>query len=691
MSTRTDDGAALCGMCLTRQRAAERTDEWLAEVDATVVAAAVAAAAPNFRQADWLSAALDEGPGILHASTTAPPVVDRLVAQLAAAGVVGIEAPCCVRCGRSAWLSQRLDGHRACLSCAMSVRGEPCSLCAKTSRVTTRTASGAAVCSMCYRKDPARWEACARCANVRTVVRRLDDGTGLCTSCCRRSAVCSICGHERLCAAIRSGRPRCDPCSKRRVECSWCGRTAQVSVVWATGPVCSTCRHKGLTASAICTGCGDMRRPDPRHPSGRCSDCVGLPAFNVCVSCGNEDRIFRAGRCFSCTLPIAFDSLAVGPVDLAALRATIVATDRPRAVIRWLETPFITTTLARLASGDLAITHEAVDGLGNNLAVIRLRGVLVQSGLLAARDEALVRLETWIAGVVAAIDEPDDRRTIDAFATWHVLRRARRRSDHLDTTNTRTARCQVRRAAEFLAFLHDHDRTLATCDQADVELWLTGAPIRRHVADFLKWAQRRRLAKDLDVPRRQQAWPARQVTDSELRALVTRLIDDNELRTPDRVAGLFVVCYGQLLGRVARLRVDNVAISPDRNDVTIRFGRDDVELPAPIAALVSELVATRRGRAATEPDATSPWLFPGAIAGRPLHAETLRKRLATMGIANTRARTATLLDLAAQIPTTVLADMIGLYPTTAARWNRAAGGDWANYAAQRATHRNPST
>jgi hypothetical protein len=698
VSTRTAAGEPLCGTCRNRTRAAARTRElhadatrvvtgWLSDVDVAVIGAAVAAAAPNLRQAQWLIAALGEGPGVLHRSTTAPPVVDRLVERLVGGGVTGIAPPCCVRCGRRGWLSQRIGGRRACVTCAHTSRAETCTVCGKARPVTVRDAAGGAICSSCRRNDPAHWEACSRCAKQRPVVRRLDDGAALCPTCNRRVvAVCSICGHERVCAGIRAGTPRCQPCTARQAACSWCGRTARVSMVWATGPVCSTCRYKGLEAKATCAGCGQLRRPDPRHPSGRCADCVGLPVFSVCADCGGEDRIYRDGRCIACTVLVTFDALTAGTVDLSDLRDTLAASDRPRAVLRWLRTEFVADTVGKLATGDVALSHHGLDELGDNLAVTRLRSVLVQSGLLVERNEVIARLETWITEQVAGIPDPDDRRTIEAFATWQVLRRARRRAERAEPLSIKNARSQIRRAIEFLAFLQTRGHTLADCTQPDVELWLSGPQVRRHVADFLGWARRQRRCPELDVRRRSQVWPARQISDHELRALVTRLLTDLGLALADRVAGLFVVCYAQMPARIVRLRAEHVTI--DTDSTKVRFGRDEVVLPEVIATLLAELVAVRRGRAATEPHATSRWLFPGAIPGRPLDAETLRLRLVTIGVANLRVRTATLLDLAAQIPATVLADLVGLHDTTAARWNRAAGGDWATYVAIKSAHTN---
>ena len=38
--------------------------------------------------------------------------------------------------------------------------------------------------------------------------------------------------------------------------------------------------------------------------------------------------------------------------------------------------------------------------------------------------------------------------------------------------------------------------------------------------------------------------------------------------------------------------------------------------------------------------------------------------------------------LAAQLPAAVLADLLGLHQTTAAKWMHQAGGDWSRYAAE---------
>lgn len=80
--------------------------------------------------------------------------------------------------------------------------------------------------------------------------------------------------------------------------------------------------------------------------------------------------------------------------------------------------------------------------------------------------------------------------------------------------------------------------------------------------------------------------------------------------------------------------------------------------------------------------AGAPWLFPGLHPGRPLSAARLGDRLAKLGIDGRAGRRAALMHLASRLPAAVLAEALNLAPGTAVGWVRAAGGDWASYAAE---------
>jgi hypothetical protein len=86
--------------------------------------------------------------------------------------------------------------------------------------------------------------------------------------------------------------------------------------------------------------------------------------------------------------------------------------------------------------------------------------------------------------------------------------------------------------------------------------------------------------------------------------------------------------------------------------------------------------------------AGSKWLFPGLLPGRPITPARLADRLRALGIPARAGRRAALIDLAARLPAAVLADLLGLHPTTAVSWMHQAGADWNRYAAELARDRN---
>jgi hypothetical protein len=145
--------------------------------------------------------------------------------------------------------------------------------------------------------------------------------------------------------------------------------------------------------------------------------------------------------------------------------------------------------------------------------------------------------------------------------------------------------------------------------------------------------------------------------------------------------GCFVLLYGQPLTRIVRLTVDHVRRADGQ--VAVRFGRTDVVLPEALAALVVDLLDQPGGASLARRPGTR-WLFPGWTPGRPLSAQTMGRRLVGAGIHSRPARQAAILQLAAEVPGPILADLLDLHPRTAVAWIRAASGDWAAYAAGKA-------
>ncbi|MDP9402953.1 MAG: hypothetical protein M3P85_06380 [Actinomycetota bacterium] len=351
----------------------------------------------------------------------------------------------------------------------------------------------------------------------------------------------------------------------------------------------------------------------------------------------------------------------------------------------WLGRPGSGHLLAQLFEGTIGLSHGALDDVGSK-AADHLRCLLVAAGVLAERDEALVRLERWIDAQLLGIGDAEDRHLVEAFATWEVLRRRRQHAARRGATGDTTASRRVIRATiELLGWLGDHHRRLDDMTQADVDLWLaTGPAGRRSARSFLRWAATRGVARAVVITAEPRRLPAATITADQLQAVVRRLVTDDSLPAVERAGGLLVTLYGQPATRVVRLRVDDVSVEGD--DVALRLGRHRVVLPPVLGRLVVELVADRRGPARTGAPPTSRWLFPGGRPGRALTGDWLAARIAAHGLPVSSLRNAALMELASQLPAVFLADLLGIATNSAVRWSRAAGGEWANYAGAGARH-----
>jgi hypothetical protein len=377
------------------------------------------------------------------------------------------------------------------------------------------------------------------------------------------------------------------------------------------------------------------------------------------------------------------DRSSTVPSELAAARDAIVTTSTPRTALNWLRKGAGATILGALARGDIALTHEALDAHPDRRPVDYLRAMLIAHGALPPRDEPLARLERAVTDLLAQIPTGEDRRTLTAYATWRVLHRARRRSRTrpTPTTVTRHATLRLRAAIALLEWLRANDIRIDQLRQADIDQWLlTGPlPLRGEIADFLGWTATRRLTPPLIVARAAHRAGAATSEDNYWR-LAHRLLHDPDVATVDRVAGSFLLLYGQQLARIAAMTRDQVH---DRGDtLSIRFGTADVEITEPLAGFVRDHLDAPRRHTSLAAPLDSTWLFPGHLPGRPITPARLGQRLAQLGIDAQTGRRAAMLQLATTVPAAVLADLLGIHTTTAADWAHAAGGDWSHYAAE---------
>lgn len=639
-----------------------------------------------------LAAALAADPAALQVG--APPVVGRLLARLRAAGST-LPEPACMRCGRTDRPLTRCEGGGVCPRCRRRQLATACARCGVVKPVAARDEARRPVCARCADRPQRR---CGRCGRIRRIaVRGRDGAADICDSCFRGvEAVCVGCGRLRPCAHLAAGRPTCPACRPRtRAVCAHCGEHRAPAARWPEGPVCDPCYTAALRRRGACAGCGQPRRlvAPPGPAATTCPDCAaaaGLPASpitgHVCGDCGIEDKLYERGRCASCALRRRTTELLRGGTEhtapeLSAVLDAIAAAPVPRSALNWLRKGAGAKLMAELAAGALPLSHEALDTHPHRRAADYLRAILVANQVLPARDEALVRTERFLAERLAGIAHDGDRRLVAAFAAWRVLRRLRRGAQRHPRphTYTRRARQQISAATRFLGWLAERHTGLRELTQADLDTWLAGRPENYQVRDFLDWAGAHGHCPPLHVPLLGAVTGAA-TSDAERSAHLSRLLNDPDLELTDRVAGALLLLHGQPLSRIAAITTDQITHRDQQ--VLLRFGHHNVHLPEPLAGLVVALARHGRRYRGVGSPATSTWLFPGHLPGRPLTPARLGERLRALGIHAQPGRRAALTCLAAQLPAAVLAELLDLHPTTAVRWVRDAGGDWNRYAAQ---------
>ncbi|WP_103544117.1 hypothetical protein [Streptomyces sp. SM1] len=630
--------------------------------DPDVVAEALRRSAPHrphYRQrVVW---ALEENPRLLTGEAHIAPhrAILRFIDLLHEAGVAGIVRPSCPRCHRVVRIDKPLDGQRVCRNCIAKSRIEECVRCGARREPATRDEQGRPLCPNCLVTDPANAEVCIGCKERRRVHTRTAEGP-LCPNCCPLPVlVCSICGltapgnHSKL-----TGLPRCRGCFQRQARCTTCGRVRGIHSGTADAPVCGPCT-----------------KPDAElwHP---------------CPTCGQAERLRSPGPCRRCILKqrlhelLADDSGSIPP-KLQALNDALAKTERVGTAMRWLAGGIVSTVLSDLGSGHRPLTHEALDELPAGKVVEHLRSVLVATGTLPQRDEQMVRLERHVNDLVTSHATAEGRKILHRYATWHLLRRLRRRSRGNDITHTQltVVRQHLRAAIHLLNWIEVQGLTLVTCRQADLERWMTSDDVRhrREAGHFVRWALAQKIARDLSFPAVRWNGPSQAMDDEARWATARRLLHDDTLKSEDRFAGLLLLLYAQWPAAISRLTVDH--IEETDGAVHLRLGAVPVELPAPVAELALHQVAVRRSHAVLA-RTDSPWLFPGGQPGRPISVWAMGERLRKLGIRLAETRSTALFQLATELPAAVLARTLGIDITVAVKWQRAAAGDWGAYAAE---------
>ena len=398
--------------------------------------------------------------------------MQRLIAELLAAGSTGVRAPHCTLCRRIRPLPVSLPGGgRVCGPCRDRLTATLCPGCGHRRRAAVRSPDGTTLCTVCARRDPSRWEPCVRCERRRPVVRRTADG------------------------------PYCGPCRPEPTDlpCVKCGRD-DVSRRPHAGIV--LCRRCAVAPARICDVCGLTRlrvEPDPGCPRCASHDTRRCPA------CGDTWFAYGGGECYRCRLQQRLAHLTEGAnldriEQLQPFLGGLERTDDPRRGLDWLYRSRIAQRLLDdMLHGRQLVQHATLDAVNagrqkRSTSVEHLRILLVASTVLPERDEPLHRLEQDVDQLLADCD-PADRTVLQQWVLWHVLPRARRRVETGQPSGSvlGRARSSIITMCRFANWLRQHDSSLAALTQAPLDVWVADhLDSAAELSSFLRWAVRRR-------------------------------------------------------------------------------------------------------------------------------------------------------------------------------------------------------
>jgi hypothetical protein len=354
------------------------------------------------------------------------------------------------------------------------------------------------------------------------------------------------------------------------------------------------------------------------------------------------------------------------PAHLRPLAEGLVSMRRPQSGVAWLRH----STTARQTLRDRATEY--------------LRALVVRYHVLPPRDRRLADFGRWAAAKLDGIPDAEHRQLLERFLRWHLLRRLRSGSTTaapLGHGPFQRAKQRLTVAIAFLTWLASRGRRLGECTQHDLDRWFASGPsTRQHALTFLSWARCQRILRGVDLPVIHTEAEAPAPAAKTRLAAIRRLLLNDAIAPGDRIAGCLVVLYGQQVSTIASLRTADVSCTGTA--IRLRLGADWLDVPEPVATLLRHHLRNR-GNMTTATNPTSPWLFPGQLAGEHRSYRRIVRVLHQLGIPARASRLAAWRQLVHQAPPAVLADALGVTPDTAVRHALLSGADWSAYAARR--------
>lgn len=593
-----------------------------------------------------LQVALEKLPGLLVGGQSNVPVTaGALCHALVAAGAARVVLPTCESCGRAEFLPHKTaNGGRHCSRCERNHRSVECSQCGRI-RPIQRRIDGAKICRDCWRQDPRSMELCSQCGELATVVVRRPD------------VVCLGCYQAPI---------------KR---CGICDEDGRVAMHVEGTRVCARCYYT-MRRARLCPECGDRRLlTHQMHGELVCASCAGAPALFACPGCGSVEESREHRLCVACRRPITIKILLSdedGNIrDELQPLAEHLLTHHRRAdsLIRWVSKSATASLLRSIARGDLPLTADAIIANSSGQSAAFLLSLLGMAGVFDGVDVARLRFEHWYRQWIPTLPRAD-RLIIRQYAEWGRLAQT---ASPLPVTFS-VQRIKLLHCAAVLSFIREAGHTLATFPQRQLDQYALARVSRRDaLAPFMRWLRRNQLSHLHVEGRKTELQGIGYESDTRWR-MAQYFLHTADIDPRDRVAGLLVLFYGMQVTRVARIRT--AQFQDDANGMTLTVGAEPIQLPSAVGQAIRVLIEADRPRA-------TPWLFPGRNPGQHLTPGVLTRRLNGHGLDVLSSRVTALMELAAEIPPRILADLLGIDVSTASAWWRLAGGDWIEYPALR--------
>lgn len=462
--------------------------------------------------------------------------------------------------------------------------------------------------------------------------------------------------------------------------CCRCARAdRRINCEFPDGPICVVCFGRVLRHVGTCDQCGHVGPTPGRTGTERlCSSCTGLGRFS-CSTCDADDQPM-IGR--TCCNRCKSRQRVVAALDLDGERSApiteaieVLARRLPNTIRAWLTRNQTVIAMIRSVHADQRpFRHEDFDALDRRSVAKNLRREFIEAGLLEDRHHGLDLFDRWTRSFLDSIDDSEHHKTLHAYIRWSQRRRLEAAIEvgTIKAGSFRVARRYIRAADRFLRSTDAAGTDLASCDQHLVDRWFAdGNTNATSVLSFLIWAKQQRLIDPrISLPVPKTATANGMTTDQRIE-VVRHLLNAKELSPGDRLAGLLVAVYAQPVTKISRMRREDVDLS--RRPATVRLGQRAIELDEHVAAVCAEhLAAPGVGDVG--------WLFPGRTAGQPVSSHGLGERLRLHGVTR-EARVSALHDLTRQVPSTILADLIGYNRFVIANRAGVLAEPWQLYAA----------